>query len=81
MLGLNVGDTLTTDYIPGETCTVATDRTVNFRGEEISLSKARNILREEHDLDMRSAATFFWKFEGTTLRKLYREAYNDFDDR
>jgi len=80
MLGLEEGATLTTDYIPGETCTVATDRTVSFRGEEVSLTGARNILREEHDIGMRGAATIFWKYEGTTLRRLYREAYNDFDD-
>lgn len=59
MLGLEEGAKLTTDYIRREACTVATDRTVKFRREEVSLTGARNILREEHDIDMRGAATVF----------------------
>lgn len=82
MLGLEVGQVLTNDPVPSETCSVATDRSVIFRNEEMSLTRAMNILRDEVDLGgyNGAAATLLWKFNGVPLRQLYIEAYQNFDD-
>ena len=81
MLGLEKGQLLTNDAAPNETCSVASDRSVIFRDEEISLTAARNILKEEYDLGgcARAAATVLWKCNGVPLRQLYIDAYSDFD--
>lgn len=56
----------------GEIATVHTDRTVMFRGEEISLTGATKKVMEN---DYNVAPGSYWTFEGRKLRDIYNETY------
>jgi len=56
----------------GEVVTVASDRTVNFRGEETSLTHATRIILEN---GYHVAPGPYWTFNGRKLRDIYNETY------
>jgi hypothetical protein len=56
----------------GEVATIVTDRTVNFRGEETSLTNATKIILEN---TYQVAPGPFWTFNGKLLRDIYNETY------
>jgi hypothetical protein len=55
-----------------ETATVATERTVNFRNEIVSLTRAtRMVLGNDYDV----APTPHWTYNGRILQEIYNETY------
>jgi hypothetical protein len=56
----------------GETVTVTSDRTVNFRGEETSLTNATRIIL---DNGYHVAPGPYWTYNGKKLRDIYNETY------
>ncbi|MGV3596314.1 MAG: GIY-YIG nuclease family protein [Bacteroidota bacterium] len=56
----------------GETVIVKSDKTIEFRGDETSLTNAtRQILENEYNL----APGPFWTYNGKTIRDIYNETY------
>ncbi len=55
-----------------ENVTVLSERTVSFKDEEMSLSKATQIVRE---IDYYVAPCPYWKFEERSLSEIYNETY------
>ncbi|HXB06387.1 MAG TPA: GIY-YIG nuclease family protein [Puia sp.] len=60
----------------GEPVTVISDRTVNFRGQETSLTNATQIIL---DNGYRVAPGPYWTFNGRKLRDIYNETYQPED--
>lgn len=56
----------------GETVTVTSDRSVNFRGEETSLTNATRIIL---DNSYHVAPVPYWTYNGKLLRTIYNETY------
>ncbi len=56
----------------GDQCEVISNKKVNFRGEEMSLSKATRISR---DLPYSVKPGPYWSFEGRMLRDIYGDTY------
>lgn len=56
----------------GESVTVISDRSVNFRGEETSLTNATRIIL---DNSYHVAPAPYWTFNGKLLRTIYNETY------
>ena len=75
-MGIPIGSTLVSGKT-GEEATVSGDKSVTFRGEEVSLTQAtRNVLEIDHSV----APTPHWRFEGRLLQEIYRETYGDKKD-
>lgn len=56
----------------GETVIVITDKTVDFRGEETSLTSAtRQVLETDYNL----APGPYWTYQGKSIREIYNETY------
>ena len=55
-----------------ETAQVLSERTVSFREEEMSLTKATQIVR---GIDHQVGPCPYWKFEKRTLSEIYNETY------
>lgn len=60
--------------VNGETATVMSDRTINFRGEETSLTYATRIIL---DNSYHVAPAPYWTYNGKKLREIYNETYSD----
>lgn len=60
--------------VNGETVTVMSDRTVNFRGEETSLTYATRIIL---DNSYHVAPGQYWTYNGKKLREIYNETYSE----
>ncbi|MEO8513440.1 MAG: GIY-YIG nuclease family protein [Ignavibacteria bacterium] len=58
----------------GETATVLSDRAINFRGEETSLTNATRIIL---DNSYHVAPSPYWSFNGKILREIYNETYSN----
>ena len=70
-MGINVDSTL--HSVSGnEAATVLSERTVNFREQEMSLSKATQMARE---ISYHVSPCPHWKFEGRSLSEIYNETY------
>lgn len=70
-MGIPVGSVLNS-VDSDETATVVSERLVNFRGENVSLTLAtKRILGIEYSV----APTPHWTFNGVSLRELYNETY------
>lgn len=70
-MGVNVGSTL--HSVSGnETAKVVSERKVNFREQEMSLSEATKIVRE---ISYHVSPCPHWKFEGRSLSEIYNETY------
>src|SRR5947208_15988445 len=55
-----------------DTVEVASDRTVRYHGEELSLTRAtKEMLRIEHSV----APGPYWTYEGRPIRDIYNETY------
>ena len=71
-MGIPVGSELVS-VVNGEIVTVVSDRTVSFRGEEVSLTSAtRTILDGSYNV----APNPYWTFNGRKLREIYNETYS-----
>ena len=56
----------------GEIVTVITERSVNFRGQEASLTNATKIILENN---YQVAPGPYWTYNGRKLRDIYNETY------
>jgi T5orf172 domain len=71
MVGIPVGSLLTFDYDGAVTCTVASPRTVTFRGSETSLSRAALQALAEKDIHWTAVqGSAVWRFNGELLADL-----------
>jgi hypothetical protein len=72
-MNIPVGSTLVS-ISNGETATVVNDRTVNFRGEDTSLTNATKIVLEN---SYHVAPGPYWTYNGKKLREIYNEPYTN----
>lgn len=70
-MGIPVGSELVSTH-NGEMVIVKTDRTVDYKGEEISLTNATRIVLNN---DYNVAPGPYWSFNGKRLRDIYNETY------
>ena len=71
MVGLGPGTVLQSVFDDMITCTVKTDRWVEFRGKEDSLSNSALEIAHEKGLGWSAVAgPDYWKYEGKTLSEL-----------
>lgn len=78
-IGLNIGDTVT-HMASGKKATVATERTLSFRGFEDYITNIQDTLNKEMELNKTPMAKKYpktvWKTDaGDTLDELYLKAY------
>lgn len=71
-MGIPVGSELRLRQPPHETVRVVSERKVEFRGEETSLTAAT---REILDLDYSVAPGPYWSYQGRTVNDIYNETY------
>ena len=57
-----------------ETAVVIDERRVLFRDQEMSLTEAT---RERQELTYNVAPTGYWRYQGRSLKEIYRETYDD----
>ena len=74
-MGIPIGSTLTSTKA-GEEITVTGEQKVSCRGEEMSLTRATQIVRELAD-DSAPNPTEYWLFNGRELWKIYKETYGE----
>jgi hypothetical protein len=74
-MGIPVGSELIS-VANGEKITVVNDRTVNFRGEETSLTSATRVIL---DNSYHVAPGPYWTYNGKRLRDIYNETYSSYD--
>lgn len=70
MLNMPPGTLLVHYTDPKETCTVADDRNVTFRGQLMSLGQSAGIVLKEHGRSDSVAGTDYWMFGGKCLSDL-----------
>ena len=70
-MGIRVGSVLYS-VSGNETATVLSERTVNFRDQEMFLSKATQMARE---ISYHVSPCPHWKFDGRNLSEIYNETY------
>lgn len=70
-MGIPMGSELVS-VANGETVTVVSDRAMNFRGEETSLTNATRIIL---DNGYHVAPGLYWTYNGRKLRDIYNETY------
>ena len=71
-MGFCIGQKLTLAKDPSATCTVASEKTVLFNGEEMSLTKATKIITNKDDVAMIAKR---WLADGKNLQDIYNETY------
>ena len=71
-LGIPVGAELCFFQPPHETVKVMSERTVDFRGEEVSLTLATRVI---FGTDYSVGPGPYWSYRGRTLKDLYNETY------
>jgi len=74
MVGIQPGTILVHSTDPKETCIVNDDRTVKFRGKDMSLSRSAGIVLSEHNLSPSVAGTDYWMLDRTCLSDLRLQA-------
>jgi hypothetical protein len=74
LVGIKPGTVLQSVFDDTITCTVKGDRSVEFRGEEHSLSSSALMIAHEKGYDWSTiAGPQYWKYEGKTLSELREE--------